>query len=161
MQGIGVGNNPNSKANLKYKDGERHQFTQEECKKAQEKSAESRRIKRTFADILKIWAEKDANLDDQMALKVAGISEDMTNKATMVLPLLENIKKGDTKSMQMAIELLGEDRKKELEIKRLTEEIEKLKLEQEQLKQEYAMANNINEQIQIMMNVDKVDDESN
>lgn len=103
---------------------------------AGKKSVESKREKKTIAQILAAWADREVSEKDLEALRKLGISDITTNKALLVLPLIKNISKGDVKSLQLAMELLGEDRKKEAEIKKLNEEIERLKLEQERLKLE-------------------------
>lgn len=95
-----------------------------------------KRQKKTIAEILAAWADREVSEKDLEALRKLGISDITTNKALLVLPLIKNISKGDVKSLQLAMELLGEDRKKEAEIKKLNEEIERLKLEQERLKLE-------------------------
>lgn len=116
-------------------------------------SQQKRRERRTFAEILQAMA--DLECEDKEVLeqfKEMGFEGHISNKVAWVLPFVANIKKGDSKSFQMAIEMLKEDRKRELEIQRLTEEVEKLKLEQEQLK---AINSAMQEQIQIVMDVDK------
>jgi len=114
-------------------------------------SAEAKRNKKTLAELVQAWADcevKDKSIVDQ--LKDLGI-ENPTNKATLILPLLSNVnEKGDTKSMQMLIELLCEDKKREAEIKKLEAEIEKLKKE---------VSGEISENtITIINNVPKVDE---
>jgi len=54
--------------------------------------------------------------------------EELTNKATLILPLIKKASQGDIKAIEMIIKLIGEDRK-------LEAEIEKLKAENELLKQ--------------------------
>ena len=63
-----------------------------------------------------------------------GLSEEATNRTLLVVPLIQKASSGDTKALQMALELLGEDKKKELEIKKLRREIELLKAETQKLR---------------------------
>ena len=74
-------------------------------------------------------SEKNRN-----ALEALGLSEEATNRTLLVVPLIQKAIKGDTKALQMALELLGEDKKKELEIKKLRREIELLKAETQKLR---------------------------
>lgn len=116
-------------------------------------SGKKRREQKTFAEILKAIADLDCKDVDVVAkLKEIGYDGEISNKVAWVFPFIANIQKGDSKSFQMAIEMLKEDRKRELEIQRLQEEVTKLQLEQEQLK---AINSAMQEQIQIVMDVDK------
>jgi len=92
-------------------------------------SAEAKKEKKTLSEIVNAWANnklKDKNKIEQLA--ELGISEP-TNKANLLLSLLNNVDKGDTKSISMLIELLSEDRRREAEIRKLNAEIEKLQKE--------------------------------
>ena len=71
---------------------------------------------------------------NKKALEALGLSEEATNRTLLVVPLIQKASKGDTKALQMALELLGEDKKKELEIKKLRREIELLKAETQKLR---------------------------
>lgn len=117
-------------------------------------SVKARREKKTLSELLQFWAEKSLTADDLERVKSAGISE-TTNKALMLIPLINNLKKGDIKSLQLAIDLMGEDKKKDAEIKKLNEEIELLKLEQEKLKQENALYSATEEKIVFVNDVEK------
>ena len=119
-------------------------------------SAKARREKKTLSELLTFWAEKSLTADDLERVKSAGLSE-TTNKALMLIPLIDNLKKGDIKSLQLAIDLMGEDKKKDAEIKKLNEEIELLKLEQEKLKQENALYSATEEKIVFVNDVGKED----
>lgn len=90
-------------------------------------SAEARARKKTIAEYLKVWAEQEPNAKNKAALEQLGLGDEATNKAAFVIPLIKKIQQGDIKALQMAIELLGEDRKKEAEIEKLKQEIELLK----------------------------------
>ena len=101
---------------------------------------------------MRLWAERGVSEKDKQALRNLGLIEEDYNKTLLIAPIIKNISKGDIKSIQLAIELLGEDEEKNLKIKKLEQEIEKLKLEQDQLK---TLNSALNEQIQIVMDVDK------
>lgn len=102
--------------------------------KGGQNSGKTRRAQKTISEMLKLWCEKPANEDDKARLQEIGLSEELTNKAMLIAPLLENAKGGDVKSIRLLYELIGEDKKREQEIKKLQAENELLKLEQEQLK---------------------------
>ena len=98
------------------------------------KSGQVRRQKKTVADYLKKWADGEVSEKNKKALEALGLSEEATNRTLLVVPLIQKASKGDTKALQMALELLGEDKKKELEIKKLRREIELLKAETQKLR---------------------------
>lgn len=121
-------------------------------KKAQKARWEKVRERKTLSQLMRLWAERGVSEKDKQALRNLGLSEEDYNKTLLIAPIIKNISKGDIKSIQLAIELLGEDEEKNLKIKKLEQEIEKLKLEQDQLK---TLNSALNEQIQIVMDVDK------
>lgn len=98
------------------------------------KSGQVRRQKKTVAEYLRKWADGEVSEKNKKALEALGLSEEATNRTLLVVPLIQKASKGDTKALQMALELLGEDRKKELEIKKLRREIELLKAETQKLR---------------------------
>lgn len=91
-------------------------------------SGKARKQNKTIAEILKKWTESELKNTDRKKLEELGIYEE-TNKALLVLPLIKQISKGDTKALNIAIELLREDKEKE-------ERIKKLELENERLRKE-------------------------
>lgn len=97
-------------------------------------SGQVRRQKKTVAEYLKKWADGEVSEKNKKALEALGLSEEATNRTLLVVPLIQKASKGDTKALQMALELLGEDKKKELEIKKLRREIELLKAETQKLR---------------------------
>ena len=97
-------------------------------------SGKARRQKKTVAEYLKKWADSEVSEKNKKALEALGLSEEATNRTLLVVPLIQKASKGDTKALQMALELLGEDKKKELEIKKLRREIELLKAETQKLR---------------------------
>lgn len=99
------------------------------------KSGQVRRQKKTIAEYLRKWADSEVIEEKNInALQALGLSEEATNRTLLVIPLIKKASGGDMKAMQMVIELLGEDKKKDLEIKKLTQEIELLKAETQKLR---------------------------
>ena len=111
-----------------------YKLSQEEAKKGGIRSGQVRRQKKTVAEYLRKWADSEVSEKDKKVLQALGLSEEATNRTLLVVPLIQKASKGDTKALQMALELLGEDKKKELEIKKLRREIELLKAETQKLR---------------------------
>lgn len=121
-------------------------------RKGQQARLQKIKERKTLSTLMKQWADREVSERDRQTLKSLGLSDDDYNKTLLIAPIIKNISKGDIKSIQLAIELLGEDEEKNLKIKKLEQEIEKLKLEQDQLR---TLNSALNEQIQIVMDVDK------
>ena len=98
------------------------------------KGGRAKAQKKTVAEYLRKWADSEVSEKDKKVLQALGLSEEATNRTLLVVPLIKKITQGDTKALQMALELLGEDKKKELEIKKLRREIELLKAETQKLR---------------------------
>ena len=98
------------------------------------KGGRAKAQKKTVAEYLQKWADGEVSEKNKKALEALGLSEEATNRTLLVVPLIQKASKGDTKALQMALELLGEDKKKELEIKKLRREIELLKAETQKLR---------------------------
>ena len=111
-----------------------YKLSQEEAKKGGIRSGQVRKQKKTVAEYLRKWADGEVSEKNKKALEALGLSEEATNRTLLVVPLIQKASKGDTKALQMALELLGEDKKKELEIKKLRREIELLKAETQKLR---------------------------
>ena len=111
-----------------------YKLSQEEAKKGGIRSGQVRKQKKTVAEYLRKWADSEVSEKDKKVLQALGLSEEATNRTLLVVPLIKKITQGDTKALQMALELLGEDKKKELEIKKLRREIELLKAETQKLR---------------------------
>ena len=111
-----------------------YKLSQEEAKKGGIRSGQVRKQKKTVAEYLRKWADSEVSEKNKKALEALGLSEEATNRTLLVVPLIQKAIKGDTKALQMALELLGEDKKKELEIKKLRREIELLKAETQKLR---------------------------
>ena len=69
-------------------------------------------------------------------------SKDLTNMTAYVVSLFKNGARGNPKAMEIGVDLLLNNNKKELENQRLKEEIARLKLEQEKLKRDLNMGEN-------------------
>ena len=111
-----------------------YKLSQEEAKKGGIRSGQVRKQNKTVAEYLRKWADGEVSEKNKKALETLGLSEEATNRTLLVVPLIQKARKGDTKALQMALELLGEDKKKELEIKKLRREIELLKAETQKLR---------------------------
>lgn len=116
--------------------GKPYRFTSGEvAAKNGSKGGKAAHAKKTVADYLKQWADSEVSEEkNRNALEALGLSEEATNRTLLVVPLIHKASKGDTKALQMVLELLGEDKKKELEIKKLRREIELLKAETQKLR---------------------------
>ena len=132
-------------------------LTDENRRKGGLKSVEVRRNKKTVAELLKAWADNPVSKEDEVKLKELGLGKDLNNRVLLVLPLIENVKKGDVRSLQMALELINEDKKKDLELKKLNEEIAFLKAQKEKLEAERLLIGELDEKIIINMDVKKED----
>ena len=88
----------------------------ENATKAGIASGKARRQKKTVAEYLQKWADSEVSEKNKKALEALGLSEEATNRTLLVVPLIKKASSGDTKALQMALELLGEDKKKELDI---------------------------------------------
>lgn len=137
-----------------------YKLSQEEAKKGGIKSGQVRKQKKTVAEYLKKWADSEVSEKDKKVLQALGLSEEATNRTLLVIPLIKKINQGDTKALQMALELLGEDKKKELEIKKLRREIELLKAETQKLRMQVGEDREV-EDLTALGNMLQVDDESN
>ena len=98
------------------------------------KGGRAKAAKKTVAEYLRKWADSEVSEKDKKVLQALGLDEEATNRTLLVIPLIKKASSGDMKAMQMVIELLGEDKKKELEIKKLRREIELLKAETQKLR---------------------------
>ena len=127
--------------NNNFKPIEKGQFTDEElrerARKGGLKSQQVQHEKKTLAQLFTIWANGKPKPKDLLLLESLGIDpKEATNKSLLIIPIIKNLSKGDTKALQMAIDLLEEDKRKEAEIKKLNAEIKRLELETEKLKNE-------------------------
>lgn len=138
-----------------------YKLSQEEAKKGGIKSGQVRKQKKTVAEYLKKWADSEViGEKNKKALQALGLSEEATNRTLLVIPLIKKITQGDTKALQMALELLGEDKAKEQQIKKLEAEIELLKAETQKLRMQVGEDREV-EDLTTLGDMLQVDDESN
>ena len=124
------------------------------------KGGKARAAKKTVADYLKKWADGEVlDKKNKETLQALGLSEEATNRTLLVIPLIKKASSGDTKAMQMVLELLGEDKKKELEIKKLRREIELLKAETQKLRMQVGDDREV-EDLTALGDMLRVDDEN-
>ena len=123
------------------------------------KGGRAKAAKKTVAEYLKKWADSEVSEKDKKVLQALGLSEEATNRTLLVIPLIKKASSGDTKAMQMVLELLGEDKKKELEIKKLRREIELLKAETQKLRMQVGDDREV-EDLTALGDMLQVDDES-
>ena len=128
----------NQKANLKQIDSAER--ARELQKKGVQKQAESRKQNTKIKHILKAWADRNVTPKNLEVLKRAGIidedANEATNRALVSMQIIDKVRKGDLKALDLLLVMIGENEKYEQEIKKLKEENKKLKLEQEKLKVE-------------------------
>lgn len=142
----------------KLKNGNaRHPLTVEDQRKGAANSVRKKREKKTISEILKKWADGEIKKREEFgkALEEAGISGDLTNKSLLALSIINNVKSGDLKSVKYAVQLLNEDKRFELENEKLREEIEFLKIRQEELKSQLSLMQSLKDKITINMDVNK------
>lgn len=109
----------------------------ERGKKGGVRSQQVQHEKKTLSQIFTMWANGKPKAKDIELLKSLGLDvEDVTNKSLLIVPIIQNIQDGDTKTLQMAIDLLGEDKRKQKEIEKLTAETERLRMEIKRLENE-------------------------
>ena len=123
------------------------------------KGGRAKAQKKTVAEYLRKWADSEVSEKDKKALQALGLSEEATNRTLLVVPLIKKITQGDTKALQMALELLGEDKAKEQQIKKLEAEIELLKAETEKLRMQVGEDREV-EDLTALGDMLQVDDET-
>lgn len=109
--------------------------------KAGKRSGEVRRQKKSIKEQLQLLMSLPVKNPKNIAqIKGLGITEsDIDNQMAMNVAMLSLILKGGKGSVQAyntITDILGENEKKQLELQKAREEIERLKLEQEKLKRE-------------------------
>ena len=114
------------------------EYAREMQKRGAKKQAESHRKNTHVKHILKAWADRNVNEKNLDALKRAGIvdenADEATNRALISMQIIDKVRKGDFKALELLLSYIGDNDRYELEIKKLKEENKKLKLEQEKLK---------------------------
>ena len=131
------GNMPNTSGLKPIRDSETARMMQA---KGVEKQKESRKQNAKIKQILKAWADRNVSPKNLEVLKRAGIidedADEATNRALVSMQIIDKVRKGDLKALDLLLTMIGENERYEQEIKKLKEENKKLKLEQEKLKVE-------------------------
>ena len=104
--------------------------------KARRKKAEFRKLFMQYANMRP--TDKEAKQLVAMGFDV----EELTNMTSFIVGMFKNGAKGNSKAMEIGVDLMMNYNKRELENQRLREEIEKLKLEQERLRRELNLDSN-------------------
>lgn len=105
--------------------------------KGGKKSGEVRKQKSELKKIFIQYAKMRPTDKEAKQLQDVGFEEnDLTNMTFFAVSLLKNAEKGKSKALELAYEMLNDNNKKELEVLKLQEEIEKLKLEKKKIERE-------------------------
>lgn len=105
--------------------------------KGGKKSGEVRKQKAELKKLFMQFANMRPTEKESKQLVAMGFdSKDLTNMTAYVVSLFKNGAKGNSKALEIGVDLLMDNNKKELENQRLKEEIARLKLEQEKLKRD-------------------------
>lgn len=109
----------------------------ENASKGGKKSGEVRKQKAELKKLFMQFANMRPTEKESKQLIAMGFDdESLTNMTAYVVSLFKNGAKGNSKALEIGVDLLMDNNKKELENERLKQEIERLKLEQEKLKRE-------------------------
>lgn len=109
----------------------------ENASKGGKKSGEVRKQKAELKKLFLQYANMRPTEKESKQLIAMGFDdEDLTNMTAYVVSLFKNGAKGNPKAMEIGVDLMLENNKKELENEKLRQEIERLKLEQEKLKKD-------------------------
>lgn len=105
--------------------------------KGGKKSGEVRKEKAELKKLFMQFANMRPTEKESKQLVAMGFDDkDLTNMTAYVVSLFKNGAKGNSKALEIGVDLLLNNNKKELENQRLKEEIARLKLEQEKLKRD-------------------------
>lgn len=111
--------------------------------KGGKKSGEVRKEKAELKKLFMQFANMRPTEKESKQLVAMGFdNKDLTNMTAYVVSLFKNGAKGNSKALEIGVDLLLNNNKKELENQRLKEEIARLKLEQEKLKRDLNMGEN-------------------
>ena len=111
--------------------------------KGGKKSGEVRKQKAELKKLFMQFANMRPTEKESKQLVAMGFDgKDLTNMTAYVVSLFKNGAKGNSKALEIGVELLMDNNKKELENERLKEEILRLKLEQEKIKRDLNMDEN-------------------
>lgn len=121
-------------------------------RKGGKRSGEVRKQKAELKKLFMQFANMKPTEKESKQLEAMGFdNKDLTNMTSYVVSLFKNGAKGNSKAMEIGVDLMMNYNKRELENEKLKEEIEKLKLEQERLKRELEGYNK-ESQTQIIIN---------
>lgn len=102
-------------------------------------TAQKLKLQATLSEIAKNWAEQPVSEKNKEALRALGIEEtNYTQKATLLIPIMREVRDGNMKATQMLVELLSEDKEKEARIRKIEAETKRLETENAILKQQLA-----------------------
>lgn len=105
--------------------------------KGGKKSVENRKKKKLLDEIIKRILDLQPDDKDRDKLEQMGLQDKEVNNATFfAYSLFKNGCSGNNKAMELVAEVLNGNDKKELELEKAQQEIERLKLEQEKLKRD-------------------------
>lgn len=111
--------------------------------KGGKKSGEVRKEKAELKKLFMQFANMRPTEKESKQLVAMGFdNKDLTNMTAYVVSLFKNGAKGNSKALEIGVDLLMDNNKKELENQRLKEEIARLKLEQEKIKRDLNMGEN-------------------
>lgn len=111
-------------------------LTSEQAREMNKKSLEVIHKKMKIREILEVWANMKPTKENKEKLKKMGFDGELTNRVLIVAPLLNSVKRGDIKAITLALDLLGENPAKALELKKLEAEIKKLETQKLLLEKE-------------------------
>lgn len=105
--------------------------------KGGKRSGEVRRAKKTLRKLAQEWADCEPTAEELAKLAEIGITDEgVTRKATLLIPLLSNVFDGNLRALQVLIELLGEDNRKDAELAKLRAELDLVRAETDKLRRE-------------------------
>lgn len=114
------------------------ELSKEEAKRRGAAGGKASGIKRkqykTIAQVLKDYANFDVTEKEQKQLEALGFTGEQKKLTLFAIPLLKKVLAGDTKALELLIQLLGQDKAKEQQIKKLKAETELLKAEVQKLR---------------------------
>ena len=106
----------------------------------------SGKVRKEKAELKKLFMQfanmRPTEKESEQLVAMGFDSKDLTNMTAYVVSLFKNGARGNPKAMEIGVDLLLNNNKKELENQRLKEEIARLKLEQEKLKRDLNMGEN-------------------
>lgn len=107
------------------------------------KSGQVRKEKAELKKLFMQYALMQPTEEEKKRLVKMGYDKsDLTNMTSYVVSLFQNGANGNPKALELGYQILTENNKKELEILRLQEEINKLKLEQKKIERDLGGGSN-------------------